>query len=121
MQGHVDLVGIVGDGRLLLEVARELRPDVIVADIAMPLLSGLEALRRLTAARLDAKVCVLTDARRCPRSQPQARAPGASGYVLTHAAGARIFPGAAPRYIFGPASPDISALCTPIPCLYNPA
>jgi CheY-like chemotaxis protein len=54
LQGHVDLVGIVGDGRLL-EVARELRPDVIVADITMLLLSGLEALRRLTAARLDAK------------------------------------------------------------------
>ena len=39
--------------------------------------------------------------------------------VLTH--GNPYFSGAVPRYIFGPASPDISALCTPIPCLYNPA
>ena len=31
------------------------------------------------------------------------------------------FSGVAPQYIFGPTSPDISALCAPVPCLYNPA
>ena len=40
-------------------------------------------------------------------------------WPLSH--GNPYFSGAVPRYIFGPASPDISALCTPIPCLYNPA
>jgi two-component system, NarL family, response regulator NreC len=85
LQGHVDLVGIVGDGRLL-EVARELRPDVIVADITMPLLSGLEALRRLTAARLDAKVIFLTMHADAQLATAALRA-GASGYMLKHSAG----------------------------------
>jgi CheY-like chemotaxis protein len=40
-------VGTVGNGNELIDAARKLWPDVIVADIAMPVLSGLEALRRL--------------------------------------------------------------------------
>jgi CheY-like chemotaxis protein len=49
-------VGTVGNGNELIDAARKLWPDVIVADIAMPVLSGLEALRRLKAAKSDAKV-----------------------------------------------------------------
>jgi two-component system, NarL family, response regulator NreC len=86
LNSHVDLMGTVGDGGQLLEAARELRPDVIVADIAMPVLSGLEVLRRLKAERIDAKVIFLTMHADAQLATEALRA-GASGYVLKHSAG----------------------------------
>ena len=86
LKGHFDLMGTVGDGSQLLEAARELRPDVIVADMAMPVLSGLEALRRLKAEGLDAKVIFLTMHADAQLATEALRA-GASGYVLKHSAG----------------------------------
>jgi DNA-binding NarL/FixJ family response regulator len=86
LKGRFDLVGTVGDGSQLLEAARELRPDVIVADIAMPVLSGLEALRRLKAECIDAKVIFLTMHADAQLATEALRA-GASGYVLKHSAG----------------------------------
>ena len=56
LKDRFDLVGTVGDGSALIDAARKLRPDVIIADMAMPVLSGLEALRRLKAAKSDAKL-----------------------------------------------------------------
>jgi DNA-binding NarL/FixJ family response regulator len=47
LQNDFELVGIVNDGHKLVETARQTRPDVVVSDIAMPVLSGLEALRPL--------------------------------------------------------------------------
>lgn len=55
-----DLVGIVHDGRSLLDAAETLRPDVIVTDISMPLLNGLDAIRHIQARRPNTKVIVLT-------------------------------------------------------------
>src|SRR5260370_12874828 len=55
-----DLVGIVHDGRALLEAAEKLRPDVIVTDISMPLLNGLDAIQQIRKRQPDAKVIVLT-------------------------------------------------------------
>ena len=86
LKGHFDLVGTVGDGSQLIEAAQELRPDVIVADMAMPVLSGLEALRRLKAEGLDAKVIFLTMHADAQLATAALRA-GASGYVLKHSAG----------------------------------
>jgi DNA-binding NarL/FixJ family response regulator len=86
LNGHVDVVGTVGDGRQLLEATRELRPDVIVADMAMPVLSGLEALRQLKAERIDAKVIFLTMHADAQLATEALRA-GASGYVLKYSAG----------------------------------
>jgi DNA-binding NarL/FixJ family response regulator len=86
LNSHVDLMGTVGDGGQLLEAARELRPDVIVADMAMPVLSGLEVLRRLKAERIDAKVIFLTMHADAQLATEALRA-GASGYVLKHSAG----------------------------------
>jgi DNA-binding NarL/FixJ family response regulator len=86
LRDEFDLVGTVGDGRALIDAARQLRPDVIVADIAMPVLSGLEALRRLREEGTDARVIFLTmhaDA----RLAGEAFRAGARGYVLKHAAG----------------------------------
>lgn len=86
LKGHFDLVGTVGDGSQLIEAAQKLRPDVIVADMAMPVLSGLEALRRLKAEGIDAKVIFLTMHADAQLATEALRA-GASGYVLKHSAG----------------------------------
>ena len=55
-----DLVGMVEDGRAMLAAARELRPDVIVADVTMPHLNGIEAVARLKRDFPDIKVVMLT-------------------------------------------------------------
>jgi DNA-binding NarL/FixJ family response regulator len=81
-----DVVGIVGDGRLLVEAARRLRPDVIVMEISMPTLSGLEVLRQLKAARDESRVIFLTmhaDA----RLATEAFEIGARGFVLKQSNG----------------------------------
>ena len=55
-----DIVGRVADGRALVEAAAELMPDLVVADISMPELNGIEAIREMKAAGADAKVVLLT-------------------------------------------------------------
>ena len=86
LQDDFDLVGTVGDGQALLDAARRLRPDVIVADMAMPVMDGLEAMHRLKASRINAKVIFLTMHADAQLATAALRA-GASGYVLKHAAG----------------------------------
>ncbi len=76
-----DLVGTVHDGRALLDAVEQLRPDVIVTDISMPLLNGLDAIRRIRARNADAKVVVLTMHRETELAADAFRA-GASGYLL---------------------------------------
>ncbi len=71
----------------LVAEATRLRPDVIVADISMPELSGLDAMRQLKAKRSDAKVHLPDDARRRAHRDREAVRAGASGYVLKHSAG----------------------------------
>ena len=50
LEDRFDLVGTVTDGRQLIDAARTLRPDVIVTDMSMPVLGGLDALRKLPCA-----------------------------------------------------------------------
>jgi DNA-binding NarL/FixJ family response regulator len=76
-----DLVGIVHDGRALVEAADTLLPDVIVTDISMPLLNGLDAIRQIRARRPDAKVIVLTVYQDTQLAVDAFRA-GVSGYLL---------------------------------------
>src|SRR5689334_11997309 len=81
LKGNFDLLGTVGDGNELIDAARKLRPDVIVADISMPVVSGLEALRRLKTTKSDAKIIFLTMHADAQLATEAFRA-GASGYVL---------------------------------------
>ena len=81
-----DVVGTVADGRMLLEAATRHRPDVIVTDLSMPELSGLEVLARLKAERIDSKVVVLTMHNNAELAVRAIRA-GASGFLLKEAAG----------------------------------
>src|SRR5262245_62833155 len=60
LQREFSVVGSVADGTRLVEAARQHRPDVIVTDIAMPGLSGIEALHRLKVDGNPAKVIFLT-------------------------------------------------------------
>jgi DNA-binding NarL/FixJ family response regulator len=80
------LVGTVASGAELLESARDLRPDVIVTDVAMPGMSGLDALRRLRADGVAAKVVFLT-MHADPELAAEALRAGASGFVVKRAAG----------------------------------
>jgi len=76
-----DLVGVVHDGRALLDAAEKLRPDVIVTDISMPELNGLDAIREIRTRWPGMKVIVLTMHRDTQLAVEAFRA-GASGYVL---------------------------------------
>jgi DNA-binding NarL/FixJ family response regulator len=86
LQREFSLVGTVADGVGLIEAARKLRPDVIVTDLAMPGMSGLEALHRLRADKISAKVIFLTMHADAQLAAEALRA-GASGFVVKHAAG----------------------------------
>ena len=86
LKDQFELVGTVANGPALVEAAHRLRPDVIVTDIAMPGMSGLEALRRLSADGVKSKVVFLT-MNGDPQLAADAFRAGAPGYVLKHSAG----------------------------------
>ena len=85
LQLDFDFVGAVADGRALLEAAERLNPDVIIADVSMPLLNGIEALLRLKKVRSRAKVICLSMHGDVDVAV-EALMAGASGYVLKHSA-----------------------------------
>ena len=78
-----EVVGEARDGRELVASADKLRPDVIVADISMPMLNGLEAIRQLEKADLRAKIIFMTMHANVELAVHAFRL-GASGYVLKH-------------------------------------
>jgi len=84
-----DLVGVVEDGRALVEATKSLRPDVIVADIGMPLLNGIEALVQLRKDGNRVPVVFLTMHRDVAYAR-RALDAGASGFVLKHSAPAEL-------------------------------
>jgi DNA-binding NarL/FixJ family response regulator len=86
LQREFTLAGTVTDGARLIDAARKLRPDVIVTDLAMPGMSGLEALHRLRADKIPTKVIFLTMHADAQLAAEVLRA-GASGFVVKHAAG----------------------------------
>lgn len=89
LAGHFDVVAIVHDGRSLIQTARKLRPDVIIADIGMPFLNGFEAGNRLSRLVPGARIVYVTvnvDADLVKKSFRQ----GASGYLVKTAAGSEL-------------------------------
>ena len=85
LNADFDIAGVVEDGRELVAAAEKLRPDVIVADISMPMLNGIEAVRQIKKVHPEIKVVFLT-------MHPDvayavnAFETGASGYVLKNSA-----------------------------------
>lgn len=89
LEPEFELVGTVEDGRALVDAAQKLNPDVIVADISMPLLNGIEAAKQLKKAHSRAKIIFLTmhlDATYATRALEA----GAMGYVLKHSASSEL-------------------------------
>ena len=85
-----DVVGAVADGRALLAAARELQPDIVVLDIAMPLLNGLDAARQLKRLMPEVKLIFLTVSED-PDLAAEAFRAGASGYLLKNSAASELF------------------------------
>jgi DNA-binding NarL/FixJ family response regulator len=80
-----EVVGTAENGRVLVEQAAKLRPDVIVADISMPQLNGIEAARQIKKTNKRVKIVFLTMHPDATYAADAFEA-GASGFVLKHAA-----------------------------------
>jgi DNA-binding NarL/FixJ family response regulator len=85
LEPEFEVVGVVADGRELVVAARKHRPDVIIADVTMPSLNGIEAAVQLREAGVAAKVIFLTMHRDVGYARRALEA-GAAGYVLKHSA-----------------------------------
>ncbi len=85
LEPEFELVGIVEDGRALIAATEKLQPDVIIADISMPLLNGIEAVRQIKKTNKDVKVIFLTMHPDVTYAVSALEA-GALGYVLKHSA-----------------------------------
>ena len=90
LQPHCEVVGTVSDGRALIAAARELKPDVIVLDISMPLLNGMVAAERLKKMMPEVKLIFLT-VNEDPGFASEAMRIGASGYLLKSSAASELF------------------------------
>jgi DNA-binding NarL/FixJ family response regulator len=77
----IEVVGEAGNGRQAVDMTAALRPDVVVMDIAMPLLNGLEATRQIRKACPEAKVIILS-AHSDDAYVESVMALGASGYLI---------------------------------------
>jgi len=89
LEAECDVVGAVADGRALLEAAPKLRPDVVVLDVAMPQLNGLDAARQLKRSMPDVKVIFLTVSED-PDLAAEAFRAGGSGFVLKNSAASEL-------------------------------
>ena len=85
-----DIVGTVSNGRTLLEAAAKLKPDVIVLDISMPLLNGIEACRQLQPNLPDTRWVFLT-VNADPDLAVEALGLGASGFLVKSSAASELF------------------------------
>jgi DNA-binding NarL/FixJ family response regulator len=83
LEPEFEVVGVVADGRELVAAARKHRPDLIVADVTMPSLNGIDAAVQLRDVGVKAKVVFLTMHRDVAYAR-RAMAAGAAGYVLKH-------------------------------------
>jgi len=80
-ESDVEIVAEVGDGRAALSAAQRLHPEVVVMDVSLPGLNGIEAARRITATLPDVHVLMLSMHADEPYVR-QSLAAGASGYLL---------------------------------------
>jgi DNA-binding NarL/FixJ family response regulator len=80
----IAVVGSVADGRAAIDAVAHLRPDIVLMDLSMPVLDGVEATRAITSQFPDTKVIILTSFSEQQRVLAALDA-GADGYVLKHA------------------------------------
>jgi DNA-binding NarL/FixJ family response regulator len=89
LAGDCDIVGQVSDGRALVAAAAELKPDIIVLDVSMPLLNGIEAARQIKHQLRAVKLVFVTMNEDTDLAAEAFRA-GASAYVLTQSAASEL-------------------------------
>ena len=86
LRDRYDIVDTINDGRLAIDAVLQLQPAVVLLDISMPFVSGLEVMRQLKRRRAEARVIVLT-MHADPDIAVAALKAGASGFVLKEASG----------------------------------
>ena len=84
-----DVVGAVSDGRALVAAVATLRPDVVVVDVTMPLLNGIDATRQIKQAQPETRIIILT-MNEDPDLAAEAFRAGASGYLLKRSAASEL-------------------------------
>ena len=89
LREEYELVGRASNGRELVEAACRLKPEVVVTDISMPVLNGIDAFRELKRTAPDTRVVVVT-MHADPHLAAEAVRAGAMGYVLKHSAGGEL-------------------------------
>ncbi|MCY4633300.1 MAG: response regulator transcription factor [Acidobacteria bacterium] len=89
LEDRCELVGMVEDGRALVEAAPKLSPDIVLLDISMPLLNGLDAARRLRTLVPDTRIIFLT-MHADPTYASEAFDAGAAGYLLKRSAASEL-------------------------------
>ena len=85
LEGQYDLVGTAGDGRALIEAAKTLQPDIVILDVSMPLLNGIDAAAQLKKICPHVKIIVVTMHADTEYVRSAFEA-GASAYVLKRSA-----------------------------------
>ena len=81
LEPEFDVVGAVSDGEALIRAAENLKPDVMVVDVEMPVMGGIEAAKRLKKLYPEAKI-VFMSVYGAPAIIQEALSTGALGYVL---------------------------------------
>jgi len=89
LESEFDIVGSAGDGRAMIEMALALRPDVVLLDITLPVLNGLEAARRLKKRLPEISIIFLTMNEDRDLAAEALRI-GAAGYVLKKSAASEV-------------------------------
>jgi DNA-binding NarL/FixJ family response regulator len=84
-----EIVGVATNGRALVTAAATLRPDVIVVDVTMPLLNGIDAARQIKQTDSDVRIIFLT-MNEDPNLAAEAFRAGASGYLLKRSAASEL-------------------------------
>jgi DNA-binding NarL/FixJ family response regulator len=89
IENEYEVVGIVADGRKLLQTARRAEPDLVILDLGMPLLNGLDAAEQLKLVLSRVKILILT-MNADVQVAVEALRRGASGYLLKSSAGSEL-------------------------------
>jgi DNA-binding NarL/FixJ family response regulator len=90
LEPRYDVVGVASDGRALIDLAGDTQPDVIVLDISMPRLNGLDACARLRE-KIPGLRLIFVTVNEDPDMAAEAIRLGASGYLLKSSASAELF------------------------------
>jgi DNA-binding NarL/FixJ family response regulator len=89
LEPEFEVLGVVQDGRMMVTEVLRLKPDVILADISMPLLNGIDAARQIRKAEPRAKIIFLT-MHSDPIYAAEALEAGASGYLVKQSAAGEV-------------------------------